>query len=173
MKVVEFNNADDDFATNVKTIKECIKGPTIVLAWAQWCPHCIMMKEEWQTLKNATHKKINIIEIESTNLNKIQEADRALFGKLYEDPTRVYYPMIKTFKNNKAKPYNDERTYDKMKKHVDATFKKTTSDEKKTTKNIKAIKPKSQQGGDVNKKSVIEFKKEFDRYVRNALKKLE
>jgi hypothetical protein len=69
-----------------------------------------------------------------------------------------------------------------MKKHVDTHFKKSAKLNKKKT----IVKPKSepkqkpkQNGGTENatdsqpKKNLFEFKVELDKYVKNALKKIE
>ena len=45
-------------------------GLWIVLYYADWCPHCVHMKPEWEQLKKEK-LPINIVDIESTALNDI------------------------------------------------------------------------------------------------------
>lgn len=45
-------------------------GLWIVLYYADWCPHCVHMKPEWEQLKKE-NLPINIVDIESTALNDI------------------------------------------------------------------------------------------------------
>lgn len=49
--IIELNNAFDDVNDKIYKIQECMKGPTVVLVWAVWCPHCQVMKPDWDMLK--------------------------------------------------------------------------------------------------------------------------
>lgn len=174
MKTIEFNNADDDFKTNVGHIQECMKGPAIVLVWAVWCPHCTTMKGEWEKLKQSQGSKVHFVEIESTNLDKIRSGHKTLFKKLYAQPDRVSYPTIKFIKNSKGTVYENPRTYEDMKKHAEVFFKSTNA--KKTATKPKTASTKKttpQKGG--NSTLMTEkraFQKELSNYIKGVLSKL-
>jgi thioredoxin-like negative regulator of GroEL len=57
---------------------ESRKGYWIVLYYANWCPHCQVMKPEWQKFaeKYAVDKSINVAEVESENLSSVGEEHR-------------------------------------------------------------------------------------------------
>ena len=41
--------------------------PTIVLYHADWCPHCVRMRPEWQKMAEALRGKVVVKEVESKN----------------------------------------------------------------------------------------------------------
>lgn len=176
---IEFNNADDDYKTNVATIKRHMKGPTIVLVWAVWCPHCVSMKSDWESLKEAHGNTAHFVEIESTNLERIKQQNKALFKQLYVKPDRVFYPMIMMRKDNKGKLYEEERSFEVMKKHVDDFYKKPVrKTTKKPTKKLvkKVVKPDKQSGGSEEiphlphfTGEVKKFQQELNDYIRTIL----
>lgn len=136
MTIVEFNSNDDDYKRNTAQIKKCLKENTILIAHAVWCPHCVVMKQDWELVKRDIGPKIHIIEIESSNLERIKQNDTALFKKLFKDD-RVMFPTIKMYKNNKASMYEKERTFPVMKEHFKKHFSKTKPKTvKKTPKKI-------------------------------------
>jgi thioredoxin-like negative regulator of GroEL len=57
---------------------ESRKGYWIVLYYANWCPHCQVMKPEWEKFaeKYNTDKSINVAEVESEHLNSVGEEHR-------------------------------------------------------------------------------------------------
>lgn len=169
MKIINFNSHEDDYKTNVRKIQEAMKGPAIVLVWAVWCPHCTVMKNDWEQLKQSHGSKAHFVEIESTNLEKIRGANKQLFKKLYAKPDQVSYPMIKFIKDNKGKVYQEERSYPEMKQHADKYFAKN-----KATATKKPKKQKKQKGGDDIKTPVItsdmkKFQAELNDYIKNVL----
>lgn len=165
MTIVKFNNPDDNYDETIKKINSCVKGNSVVLVWAIWCPHCISMKEDWERLSLYASDKVNFVEIESGNLEKIKSQNKSLFKKLYADPERVFFPMIKVLKDKKSSLYEDERSFDKMKQHIDKQFpKKSKKTSKKTT----------QKGGSkIKLVDIHEFQRELDSYIKEILKDAE
>jgi thiol-disulfide isomerase/thioredoxin len=71
------------------------KGYWIILYYANWCPHCQMMKPEWQKFaeKYRTNNKVNVAEVESEFLNNLGE----------EHKQRIQgYPTVSCAKNGKV-----------------------------------------------------------------------
>ncbi len=62
----------NDFNTHTK------KGYWIVLYYADWCPHCQMMKPEWNkfTEQMKSNNAINVAEIESQYLDKVDPSHK-------------------------------------------------------------------------------------------------
>lgn len=170
MPHIELNSSSDDVASKIPVIRECMGQRAVVLVWASWCPHCVTLKPNWNKFRNSVDKRINVIEIESQNLDKIRDKNKALFKKLYSDENRVFYPMIKSFSNNKGRVYEDERTSKAMK----SFFEKDLVTEpakpiKKNTKSKDKPKPKpkqSKKGG-----MVEEHKKKLDKHVEGFIEK--
>ena len=179
MTIIEFNNSHDDLNKNVGMIERCLGSKAVILVWAVWCPHCTSMKDDWNYLKNNT-RGINFIEIESGNLERIKETNRNLYRKLFPQSDRVFYPMIKTWNNSKGQVYQDERTLEAMKSHLEKKFKNTkkkTDKSKKESKKeskTKSTEKKLKVGGKTmkNTNDIQIFKDEFNNYIDNILKSL-
>jgi thiol-disulfide isomerase/thioredoxin len=179
MKLIEFNNVDDDFEQNVRDINSCLSSKAVVLVWAVWCPHCVSMKDDWQRLKSDLQgKNVHVVEIESSNLEKLKTQDPTTFKKLYPSGDRVYFPMIQTWKDKKPTEYNDERTYDKMKSILQAfnAPAKNEKNAKNAKKGIKAKKAKTgtkkqRGGGNSVRDEFANFEKELAEFITNAKKK--
>lgn len=175
MKVIQFNDVEDDYASNVKEIEQAMKQPSVVLVWAVWCPHCTSMKQDWEQLKTTAKSKTNFIEIESGNLEKIKATHKSLFKKLYKQPDRVFYPMIQMRKNNVSKLYEDDRTYTDMKKSLDSHFKTAVASKKgkPATKKAKGTKPKSLKGGgNTDPSGMAKFQRDLNDYIQGMLAKV-
>ena len=136
MTVVKFNSLTDDYNKNMTAINNCLKKKVVILIWADWCPHCIVMKPEWEKLgKDSTIRdKLNLVEIESKNMQRIAEKDPNLFQKV-TNSKQLYYPTITVIKNNKARPYEKTRDFETMKKSFTTDNKKAskTTDKKKAS----------------------------------------
>lgn len=173
MPVIELNSQNENVMEQIPKIKGCISTRAVVLVWATWCPHCISMKTEWNKFKKNVHPNINVVEIESNNLEKIKQEDKQLFKKLYPEENRVYYPLIKSFSKNKGKIYEDQRKSVVMKQHfeteLDAKKEEIPKSVKKETKNKTADK-KKKSGGDGT--HIATFKKELDNYIKNLMKNI-
>jgi thiol-disulfide isomerase/thioredoxin len=160
MSIVKFNSLDDDYKTKVAQIQDCLKKDTVVFVHAIWCPHCVSMKEDWELLKQNSRKGINFIEIESANVDRIRNANKMLFKKLYSEPDRVYYPLIKIWKDKKGSVYENERSFPIMKETIKKHF---------ATKN-KVKKSKQQKGGsELPTNEVKKFQRELNNYIKNIL----
>jgi thiol-disulfide isomerase/thioredoxin len=75
--------------------RESKKGYWIILYYANWCPHCQMMKPEWQKFakKHQTDNGVNIAEVESEFVNNLGE----------EHKSRIQgYPTVTCAKNGKV-----------------------------------------------------------------------
>lgn len=175
MKIVEFNNIDDDFNSNATQIRKCLDEPTIVLVFATWCPHCQVMKPAWEQLKNEISPKVNIIEIESVNLDRIRANNMKLYKKLFPKDDKVYFPTIKMWKDKKGKMYDSERDFNTMKtKMVKHFAKKTNKAKKATTKLNKTNAKPTQQGGSNNtlaqeNQVIRKFKLDFNQYIQQLV----
>lgn len=171
MKIVEFNGFEDDYKKKVKHVQDAMKGPAIVLVWATWCPHCTTMKDDWNRLKQANANVAHIVEIESSNLEKIRNADRALFKRLYSRPDQVSYPMIKFVRSNKGSVYDKERTFDEMQKHATTYFKKSKKKAApkaaaKTVPKKGTASAKKLSGGNAD---IKDFQRELNDYIKRVL----
>jgi thiol-disulfide isomerase/thioredoxin len=162
MRVIEFNNPADSFVTNVRDINAALKEPTIVLVWASWCPHCVSMKSDWELLKKHVANKANVIEIESSNLDKIKHQRKMLFKSLYSDPQRVQFPMIKMFQDNRGVEYDGERSFATMKKTVNKHYKKTPKS-KKTT---------AHKGGATGGADARQLQNDINNYIKQLVRNL-
>jgi thiol-disulfide isomerase/thioredoxin len=175
MPVIELNSQNENIAEQVPRIKKCIASSAVVLVWATWCPHCVSMKSEWNKFKKTVHPNINVVEIESNNLEKLKQEDKKLFKKLYPDENRVYYPLIKSFSHNKGVIYDDQRKSAIMKQHFETALKANSVKEetpKQSSKGKKSVKKSvgKQQKGGGNKMEL--FKKELDSYIKNLMKQI-
>lgn len=165
MTIIELNNIDDELASNVRDISRCLKDDTVVLVWAVWCPHCVVMKDDWERLKSTISKRVNVVEIESSNLDKIRDSHKALFKKLYGKDGRVHFPMIKMWKDNVGIEYENERTFAGMKKAINKHY-------PKAAKAKKVVSGAQGGGGNSNDNAfnVRQLQIELNRYIANILK---
>ena len=106
----------------IKTIEQQVaKGPrTIVLVWADWCPHCVTMRPAWEaTLSqmlaktgSASAKKDapDFAEIESRHIESVAQHSPNLYKQIMS-VGHLTYPTILMFKQGQAKPtkYDKER----------------------------------------------------------------
>lgn len=91
MKLVEMT------PTTKQAFLQCLENPertTVVLFYADWCPHCQMMKPEWEKTVQAlkSKKKVQLAQVEHTNLKQVP----AKYKK-----NLVGFPSIKKFKGGK------------------------------------------------------------------------
>jgi thiol-disulfide isomerase/thioredoxin len=166
MTIIELNEPDVALKPVIPKIKKCLGGNTVVGIFAVWCPHCSSMRDDWDLLKNDLKAaKVNVVEIESANLDRMRSAHPLMFKKIYGVSDRVYYPMIQMWKKNKSMEYEDERTYDNMKKVITDYYKtkpKAAAAKKKAKGTTKAKK-----GGAYNFK---EFEKQLDAFIKKTIK---
>lgn len=90
--------------TNYKRFNSTLRrGNVIVLYYADWCPHCVMMKPAWNNfIKDckSNNVNINIAEVESQHIPNIKTS-----GDAEGFPTIKYYNNLQ---NNI--PYEGDRT---------------------------------------------------------------
>lgn len=104
---------------NSKTVKTVKPLPepedTIVLIYANWCPHCQSMKPQWNELKNQLGSTIETIEIEDSDFDKDIKLRNIENNKLNGEKIEVYgYPTMFKIKNGRADYYGGNRTASEM-----------------------------------------------------------
>ena len=100
----------------VKTVKP-ISEPedTVVLIYANWCPHCQAMKPEWNELKNQLGSTAETIEIEDSDFDKDIKLHNIENQKLNGDKIQIYgYPTMFKIHNGHADYYGGNRTATEM-----------------------------------------------------------
>jgi len=106
MKALKVNS------TNIQSFVECVENkekPTIILYYANWCPHCAAMKPAWTSVKRkfAKNKGVNIVEVEHQELEHVPKKYKKIKG----------FPTIQTIKGGKLKSeyYGNRSTEDIVK----------------------------------------------------------
>lgn len=106
---------------NVDKFVECVEDktkPTIILFYASWCFHCSTMKPEWDkaTKDFARNKKVNIVEVEHSNLKNIPLKYRK---------TVQGFPTLRTIKGGKLKSeYYGDRTKKDFNRYITEALEK-------------------------------------------------
>ena len=96
--------------------------------YANWCPHCINMANDWNKMKRKLPKFINVVEIEESELYKLDE-----FNKKYKKNVVANgYPTIAKVANNKVHYYNGPRI---MKNMLQWVLPKSSRQRRKSRKN--------------------------------------
>lgn len=105
MKLVELT------PKNKEAFMECLEDPerpVIILFYAEWCPHCQMMKPEWEKATEALKMKRNIrtAQVEHANMKKLP----AKYKK-----NVAGFPSIKKYKGGKlVSEFYGQRTADEI-----------------------------------------------------------
>ena len=104
LKVSEKNK--DKFA-------ECIEKdrPTLVLFFANWCPHCQMFEPIWKELakKNEKNKKIQLAQVEYEDMESVPKKYKKIRG----------FPTIQMMKGGKVlSEFNDMRTIEALESYI-------------------------------------------------------
>lgn len=193
--ILELNSSTDDVRSKFKDINNALDNNTVVLIWAVWCPHCVQMKDAWAKYKSSVGSNINIVEIESSNLDKIKQQNNKLFNRLSCKSNRVFFPMIKFWKDKQATDFNEDRTFAKLKKfsntHYSDTTKSTLVSPKSPRKSKSPSKSRSKspkkKGGAIptestqailntnsqkqNAKGLRQIQNELNEYINSLLKR--
>lgn len=134
---LELHSEKDLTEANMKKLDKLINQEnTVILIHATWCGHCVMFKPQWQIFKKSVGHAFNVVEIESTALNKLKE-NTQLYKRLF-GMQGVYFPMLLLFKKveGKAKSvkklYEDERSAEKLATVAEKLFKKAPVRKTKT-----------------------------------------
>ena len=104
------------YVKNVEGIKSKMsKGRVVVLVWAEWCPHCVVMKPTWDKVRrDASMSGVHFVEVESRTVGYLKEHDPDLHRQ-FSNNGAVLYPTITIVTNNKGKKFKSERSFDNMK----------------------------------------------------------
>ena len=88
---------------------------TIVLIYANWCPHCQTMKPEWNKMKNRLGMDIETIEIEDSDFDKDMKIRDIEDNKLNGEHIEIVgYPTMFKVHNGHADYYGGIRTASDM-----------------------------------------------------------
>lgn len=143
MTILQLENTSDITPANIKKLQSLISSKnTILLNYATWCGHCEIFKSEWEQLKKSVGKDINMVQIESDALTKLQQ-DKKTYKRVTPKDGMVYFPMIIIFikKNGKA---SEKKIYDGNRSAIDLN-EFINSKVKSSTKTTKTLKGKTQR----------------------------
>ncbi len=103
IRVVDQKSADN-FNTSVK------KGYWVILYYANWCPHCQVMKPEWNKLseKLKQDKSINVADVESEFMDKIDPE--------HKQNVQGFPSIVSCSQGKKIADFTGSRTYEEMNK---------------------------------------------------------
>ena len=88
---------------------------TIVLVYANWCPHCQTMKPEWNEMKNRLGMDIETIEIEDSDFDKDTKIRDIEDNKLKGEHIEIMgYPTMFKVHNGHTDYYGGSRTASEM-----------------------------------------------------------
>jgi thiol-disulfide isomerase/thioredoxin len=128
--ILSFKNEEDVTDTNLKKLDKLVSNNnTILLNHATWCAHCHHFQPEWKKFKSlAAKNKVNVIDVESSALQKIEQNSK-LYKKITPKDGMVYFPMIIIFvKKNKGTIktfYKGNKTATELSTFIDKKFKAT------------------------------------------------
>mgnify|MGYP000161872644 CR=1 FL=1 len=95
---------------NNKLLKKPSNEIVLGLLYADWCPHCINMKSEWESMKTMLPENVEVIQIEERNPDKtniISRIEKKLNGNHIENKG---YPTIFKVNENRVEYYGGERS---------------------------------------------------------------
>ena len=108
--------------SNVDMINDFDSNGIVILGliYAEWCPHCLNMKPEWNKMKNEFNGNhhYNVVEIEADQQDKqerIAELESKLNGKTIN---AAGYPTIFKLKNGDIEYYGGNRVANDIKSWV-------------------------------------------------------
>lgn len=99
---------------NKEQFTECVQQkdrPTLVLFYADWCPHCQMFKPTWKELakKMGKSKKLQMAEVEYTHMDHVPKKYKKIRG----------FPTVQMMKGGKIlSEFNDVRTLDALENYI-------------------------------------------------------
>jgi len=159
--IVSLNTSQD--VVNVKKLEKlesALQQSSLVFNHANWCGHCQAMKEDWSKFKRSAKGKVNVVEIESDALQKLQQSQK-LYKKVTPNEGLAGYPtlVLIVINNNRKKKivYNGDRSYQDIKTFVD----KHTA--------VKSSSKKSSKSSSKSKFDLLEIKEEVDKIVDRYL----
>ncbi len=84
------------------------KTETFILYYVEWCPHCKVVKPEWEKLQK--DDELKMVEIKKVNCEENEDVVNELGIE--------GFPTILYTKNGKVEPYNGEREYEEFKQFL-------------------------------------------------------
>ena len=123
------------------------KGVWFVKYYADWCPHCINMKSEWDLLtqQNLLKKnKINLAEVEETFIDKLSS-----------QPDISGYPTLRLYKDGDGNDFKGERNLENFLHFLEFQTKSFKTVGGKKTKNKKRLRKYSKKYSRKYKKNII------------------
>ena len=98
---------------NKEKFAECIQKdrPTLVLFFADWCPHCQSFKPTWNGLakKHEKSKKLQLAQVEYADMEAIPNKYKKIRG----------FPTIQMMKGGKIlSEFNDMRTMEALEAYI-------------------------------------------------------
>jgi hypothetical protein len=108
------------------------------------------MKDDWNRVKKVVPRGVHIIEVESGNYNKLQNEHPLLYQRLNTNTDRMYFPMIKMWKNKDCVEYEGERNFKDMNTAIQKYYKthNAKKDDKMQKNKKKLPTPKGKKQGD-------------------------
>jgi thiol-disulfide isomerase/thioredoxin len=133
------------------------QGNIIVLYYANWCPHCVNMKPEWDAFKtkcesDPKYSHLKVAEVESEHISNTNAATEA-----EGFPTIKFYKKNNTSKNipTEVVDFQEERTVDNLLKFTEAnSFKDIEKVETQVVNTELNNKSKTGKKSKKNKKSL-------------------
>jgi len=116
-----------------------MEKPILLKIYADWCHYCQMMQEQWDLLKiqNTSNPDIDILEIESSDLNDLKNFNKSHKGQNVEYSG---FPTIAKYHNGKVEYYKGQRDAKSM-----MSWAKTKIQATKTRKNNKPTKKRKRR----------------------------
>lgn len=121
---------------SVASLNRRINGsaPVLVLFHADWCPHCIAMKPEWEQLvSRLSGTNARVFEIEHTVVEYIRRNDLASYANVFG------YPTVTLFHNQSRSQYSGPRTAAAMEAWVLSAGVKPAAPRKPRTKRTREV----------------------------------
>jgi len=186
--LLNLSKTEDVTNANMKKLEKLVmQENTVLLNHATWCGHCQMFRADWEEFKTRSQNKVNVVEIESSALDKLRE-NQKLYKKVVGKDGVVYFPMIIVFikstgtKSSSKKIYEGNRDADSLSEYVikkipQATPKKVSKSKAKTPKTKKENEDHeghdekhTSQGQQGSQLSLYELNKQLDILLERAMR---
>uniref|UniRef100_A0A6C0CUN7 Thioredoxin domain-containing protein n=1 Tax=viral metagenome TaxID=1070528 RepID=A0A6C0CUN7_9ZZZZ len=108
MKLIKVTEKNKDKFTDYVQQKE---RPTLVLFYANWCPHCQMFEPTWKELskKMGKNRKLQMAQVEYADMDYVPKKYKKIRG----------FPTIQMMKGGKVlSEFNDIRTMDALEVYI-------------------------------------------------------